>query len=50
MQIQANEGEVSKRAHLTGVVSFGAGCAEAKYPGLDFDTFLNDESFPSVEP
>jgi secreted trypsin-like serine protease len=32
--LDANEGEVSKRAHLTGVVSFGAGCAEAKYPGV----------------
>jgi hypothetical protein len=34
--LKANEGEVSKRAHLTGVVSFGAGCAEEKYPGKNF--------------
>ena len=33
LHLKANEGEVSKRAHLTGVVSFGAGCAEEKYPG-----------------
>ena len=36
LHLKANEGEVSKRAHLTGVVSFGAGCAEEKYPGKNF--------------
>ena len=36
LNLKANEGEVSKRAHLTGVVSFGAGCAEEKYPGENF--------------
>ena len=40
LHLKANEGEVSRRAHLTGVVSFGAGCAEEKYPGKNLVCYL----------
>ena len=40
INIQTPEGEQNARAYLTGVVSFGAGCAEKDYPGNTCNTRL----------